>query len=329
LIRQIKLRVPCQSFLKELIGGTFERFTLRCKAAKRMWYRSINESYLKTMNAKEVLIKSSFLKPGSINLPISRATIFKDWIENLEFYKDYPEALKSPDQIDWTSTINLKISNDVINTKGLNNYINSLWEGIFINDKRLVAILKAINSTDDLAKLYNFKTQVVVKHNYNCCELDKFYFDNALDRIELAGLKVEYFDLLNTVINKILAKQLRAKGYEITKNPFWQLVINPKLKDLENRVTRADSTYTHREKALAHLLKVEAGEAEPIPRKNQRPKKFELAFDSLNRMTKNISNPYREPKADEYKNAISLLDQFPKSKELATKRLMEIKKSNK
>jgi hypothetical protein len=90
---------------------------------------------------------------------------------------------------------------------------------------------------------------------------------------------------------------------------------------------KSNDTITHRVTALAHLLKVECNEAEPIPRKEQKPKKFEQAFDSLNSKTKSITNPYREPTKDELTKVISLLEGSPKSQQKAKERLQELIKS--
>ena len=77
---------------------------------------------------------------------------------------------------------------------------------------------------------------------------------------------------------------------------------------------------THRIRALAHLLKVDAGEAKPIVRKDQKPKGLEKGFDSLNKK----SIKYKEPTSKDYKLAISLLEQFPKAKALATEKLEQL-----
>jgi len=211
--------------LKEAVDWEEQRdyyysIVTKIEEAKKLLKTFISAYSPKGAEEQEVSINSSFLKSGSIRMPISRAKTFKDWIENLEFYKDYPQNLKPPYEIDWTSTIQLKIPNSVIKTDELNHYINILWEGIFINDRRLVTILKEINSDDDRPRLYNFTTQVVVSHNYSWSGLDKFYFDIALHKLELAGLKVEYFNLLNTIIIRFYEVNYKNGNMKLPKVHF-------------------------------------------------------------------------------------------------------------
>ncbi len=85
--------------------------------------------------------------------------------------------------------------------------------------------------------------------------------------------------------------------------------------------------FTHRENALAHLLRVEFEGEEPIQRKMQKPKKFEQAFDSLNSKTRSKTNPFREPTQDELIKVISLLKDSPKALEEARKRLQKLVES--
>jgi hypothetical protein len=81
--------------------------------------------------------------------------------------------------------------------------------------------------------------------------------------------------------------------------------------------------YTHRERALAHLFKVEVGAERRLSRKEQTPKKFEQAFDSLNPRTKSVSNPYRPATLTELQHVIELLAGYPTAQAIAEKKLRE------
>ncbi len=94
----------------------------------------------------------------------------------------------------------------------------------------------------------------------------------------------------------------------IGKNELASLGLSLQLLCKDWQLGKVENRYSHRERALAHLLKVEFDNEKPIPRKDQKPKKFEQAFDSLNPKTKNKDKPYREPTQKELKNVILILE---------------------
>ena len=86
--------------------------------------------------------------------------------------------------------------------------------------------------------------------------------------------------------------------------------------------------YTHREKAIAHNIKVELGISKPIPTKDQKPQGFKEACYSLNPRTTSRNNPYREPKINELQNVIIILEDCPLAKEKATQMLANMSEGN-
>lgn len=115
------------------------------------------------------------------------------------------------------------------------------------------------------------------------------------------------------------------KYHSFKKN--WYLLIYEELQIVDRqfdfKLVIADN-FTHREKAKAHLLKVEFEGVAAIPRKEQKPKKLEQAFDSLNSFTKSKTNPFRESTKTELENIILLLEEYPKAKAEAERLLKKV-----
>lgn len=115
------------------------------------------------------------------------------------------------------------------------------------------------------------------------------------------------------------------KYYTYRKN--WYLLVYEELQIVDNQFDfklRKKNTFSHRENAFAHLLKVDFENIDPIPRKEQKPKKLEQAFDSLNPKTKNNEKPYKQPNKKELTNVIILLEKFPNAKAEAERLLNKV-----
>jgi hypothetical protein len=150
---------------------------------------------------------------------------------------------------------------------------------------------------------------------------------NQKIKLDIESQLVQGNNVLDCAYSLLIETNGKLVGH-IGKNELTSLGLSLHLLGKEWKLSKEESKYSHREKALAHLLRVECREAQPIPRKEQKPKKFELAFDSLNPKTKSKDSPYREPTKKELESVISILQDSPKALKEAKARLQKLVKSN-
>ena len=137
----------------------------------------------------------------------------------------------------------------------------------------------------------------------------RFFKDNLLKHFEEEKAKHEDLEKIDFIEAQIkFLDRINEKA-----NKDYTYILSSLRRSVEEAVKEVGDSldYSHRERALAQLLKVEFDKAKSIPRKDQKPKKFEQAFDSLNEKTKSKTNPYREPTKKELENIIPLLENFP------------------
>ncbi len=157
----------------------------------------------------------------------------KDWITNMEFYTHIPGMDCSQD---WANTIRVKLPDNAINITELNNFINEFLGLIELEDKRLISILNEVENTDSIHYVFGRfqKAGITGNFNHNYGSTAKFYFNDILDTLNFHNpeLKTKYFDLWDFII-KTIRNQLKSHNYDLTKSPFWQIIINPKMEELK------------------------------------------------------------------------------------------------
>ncbi len=147
--------------------------------------------------------------------------------------------------------------------------------------------------------------------------------DPNLNKIDFIDAQLHYLDVQKSELKEKYLLILTS-----LKNSFEEE--RAKLIEPRAGVSPPQSDFTHRKRAIAHLLKVDMGEAKEIPRKDQKPKGLEKAFDSLNPKTKNIENPFKPANKKEMEDVILMLekDNAPKALEEAKERLKKLKQGN-
>lgn len=172
---------------------------------------------------------------------------------------------------------------------------------------------------DEYGKLYTYSpkggiNKSLFKDNFlNHFEEEKTKHP-GLEKTDFINAQIEFIDTISVVLKK---------DYKYILNSLKRFF------EGEAKLKEPQSKFSHRERAIAHLLKVETGEAQRLPRKEQKPKKFEQAFDSLNPKTKNKENPYKEPTSKELENVILILEKetSPKALNEAKERLQKLQRS--
>ncbi|GAA5043039.1 hypothetical protein GCM10011506_46090 [Marivirga lumbricoides] len=207
----------------------------------------------------------------------------KDWIENLKFYETIP-SFTSPDLL---NLIKAKIPNHALNNKELNYYLKELIKNIERFDLTLIRKLE-IAESEDLRKFYaNYNSSfILIQFNHSFRSVTNFYFIHALDSLEFhdKNLLKSYQQLFEYVFGVLMKRQLSEYGYDLNKSPFYQSVISPKLRELDNLIARRTGTKV--ENALQNEVK------EPLSFKKL------LLNDDLKRKYEEVKNHF----IDEFKN---------------------------
>jgi hypothetical protein len=199
-------------------------FLKNVEAIKSPIYQDQDSKYFGTKD------KKSFY---AIDSELSVLKNLKDWITNLEFYTHIPGMNWSKD---WANTIRVKLPDNAIDITELNNFINEFLELIELEDKRLISILNEVENTDSIHYVFSHfqKARITGNFNHNYGSTAKFYFNDILDTLNFHNpeLKTKYFDLWDFII-KTIRNQLKDQNYDLTKSPFWQIIINPKMEELK------------------------------------------------------------------------------------------------
>ncbi|MBI1767362.1 MAG: hypothetical protein HYR67_03180 [Bacteroidetes bacterium] len=186
-------------------------------------------------------------------------TNLRDWITNLKFYTVNPVGLEY--SVNWTDTIidiltdKTEKADKAIDIPELSNFINELLGLIAEIDIILISVLSEVEDPENIHYVFSrFQKARIISHfNFNYRTQAKFYFNDVIARLDLYNpeLKKRYFDIWK-FINDNAKNQLSTLGYDLTKSPFWQVVINPKMRTLKKLC------YSQIEKGQSELIEYEA-----------------------------------------------------------------------